>query len=475
MYLRFSLIVLMVWFAQPVCAKSAEIVINEIKTKYKNTLSIDAFSLRYHFLNNVYRSQNYWDMQTPNRHMSIRSIDVDMVNKHFYDNDILYFAGGRLYDRVQFQNDTHSYFYEKNASTIGKGVLSRGMDNFDRALPYTLSNVDFLAIRPLLRESDIKKHIKVTYDNETNTFLIAHQDASQKTVKYIFDATTLRLKSLVQGAGGGRFEYNNVQTINGFTLATEVNKYYTGDSSPTYISFNADFYAIDKIDSDKLKLPAGYGPVIKAGDGVRQATKIAENLYVVTDSSARHNSVFQVNGDEITLFGASPSERVAKQTLSLIEQQFPTKRITSAFITHPHLGQIRGLKVLVEQGIEILADAYSISAIKAYGPFAQHIDHFKFKQIEHEQVIQGAQFYILENMSAKRQGFVYFKDAQIIFQSGFMHIPFDNTIATVIPNYTRAFIHFIRENDLVFKRIVGNFNNNNISVEVVDKTYEAKM
>jgi hypothetical protein len=76
-------------------------------------------------------------------------------------------------------------------------------------------------------------------------------------------------------------------------------------------------------------------------------------------------------------------------------------------------------------------------------------------------------------MHAKRQSFVHFEDSDIIFQSHFLYIAFDNTIAKVIPNFTKTFIDFVRSKQLKFNRIVSNRSNNNISVEVLDKTYEA--
>lgn len=143
--------------------------------------------------------------------------------------------------------------------------------------------------------------------------------------------------------------------------------------------------------------------------------------------------------------------------------------------THPHGDQIEGLKVFVDQGIEILADEYSISAIKAYPSFADDITRFKFRTIEHEQIIDGAHFYVLENMHSKRQSFVYLKDSGIIFQSDFLDIPYDNTIAKVIPSYTKTFIDFVRSKQFKVNRIVAFNRNNNISVEVMNKTYDAMM
>ena len=90
-------------------------------------------------------------------------------------------------------------------------------------------------------------------------------------------------------------------------------------------------------------------------------------------------------------------------------------------------------------------------------------------------MIDGARFYVLENTHSKRQSFVHFKDSGIIYQEDFLEVAFDNTIAKVIPNYTKTFIDFVRSKKLEFSRIVGHHYNNNISVEVMNKTYDANM
>jgi len=85
-------------FAIPrVWAGEIEDFVAKLKTHYQKTLPIKAFSLNQHFTNKQYRDLNYWDYQKPNVYMSVRSAEVDLAKKHFYDNDILYYAGGRLY------------------------------------------------------------------------------------------------------------------------------------------------------------------------------------------------------------------------------------------------------------------------------------------------------------------------------------------------------------------------------------------
>lgn len=170
----------------------------------------------------------------------------------------------------------------------------------------------------------------------------------------------------------------------------------------------------------ELIVPEGYGPEYQRGDGILVGKEIAKDLYLVTDSSAARNSLLKIIDDEIMVFGASVSKGIAEKTLKLFGKQFPGKKVTSIYVTHPHLNQIAGLDVFAKQGLEILADEYTISGIKAYSGFSDTIATFRFRTITHGESIAGATFYVLENMHSKRQSFVHFKDEDIIFQSNFM-------------------------------------------------------
>jgi hypothetical protein len=456
-------------------AGEAEEFVTKLNTHYQKTLPIKAFSLNHHFLNKQYRDVNYWDYKTPNRHLSQRLVEVDLVKKHFYDNDVLYFSGGRLYDRVQYQNDKESFFYERSHTTFGKAIVNRGMGNFDRVVRYLFTKVDFLAVRPLLEEANVDGNITLHQDKKSGTTTIIHKISDDNIVDYKFNDNPLHLVSINHRPLNAIFHYDDYQTTNGFTFARYIESYYDGAKEPSYITFNDQFNIIDKVDPAKLKVPDGYGPIITRGDEILVSKEIAKDLYLVTDSSAALNSLFKVNGDEIIVFGASGSIGLAKKTIELINNQFPKKTITSVYVTHPHGHQIAGLKVFVDLGVEILADEYSIAAIKAYPSFADDIIRFKFRTIEHQKIIGDEHFYVLENMHSKRQGFVYFKESGIIFQAHFLHLPLDNTIPKVVPSYTRTFIDYVRHKQLKINRIVGNYRNNNISVDVMNKVYDAHL
>lgn len=468
----FGCIIFLILSTQNASANEVQSYLNKIKDRYSNSLAISTYSMKYHFLNRRYQDQNYWDYQTPNLYMSQRVVEVDLNKRQFYDNDIVYFSGGRLYDRVQFQNETESYFYERSATVLGRAVERRDMNNFDIFKSYNIMNIDFLAVRPLLQESDIEGKIAITKDIDSGATTLKHQVSDSETVDYIFDDASLQLLSVEHDGLGGVFVYKDYQTTRGLTFARSVYQYYDGETKPTYISFIDHFSVIEQIEPEMLKIPEGYGPVVEPGNGILEAEEIAENLYLVTDSSEVTNTLLKIEGDTITLFGAATSRATAENILAFTAQQFPTKAIGSVYVTHPHGLQIFGLDVFAARGIEVLADAYTIEAINAYEPFADTIDEFKFRPIEHEQVINGAHFYVLESLHSKRQGFVHFEDSGIIFQSSFLHVPRDNTIAKIIPSYTRTFLNFVRDKDLDVKRIVANYENNNITPDVVRKIEE---
>jgi len=460
-------------------AGEAEEFVDKLRAHYQETLPIKTFSLSYRYLNKQYRSHDYWDYQTPDRIMSQRTVEVDLVKKHFYDNDTLYSPGGQLNDMTQFQNDTQSFYYETNGNFLGKRIFNEGMDNFDRQKRYIMMNVDFLAIRPLLKDSKFEGNVSLHQDRNSGTTTLSHNASdgnnNESVIEYEFSNNPLQLISVNKKSEGAIYVYDDYQTTRGLTFARSLHSYYGGATEPAYIKFIEQFEAIDEVDPTKLQLPQGYGPEIPKSDRVLVSKEITKDLYLVTDSSAWRNSLFKVNGDEIMVFGASGYPALAEKTIKLISEQFPKKKISAVYVTHPHGSDISGLKVYVDQGIKILADEYSIAAIKAYPEFYDDIERFKFQTITHKQVIDGAHFYVLESLHSKRQSFVHFKDSEIIFQADFLQIAFDNTIAKVIPNYTRTFIDFVRNQQLKFTRIVGNYQNNNISVEVMNKTYDAMM
>jgi len=463
-----------------VYASDTEDFLNKLKSHYKDTLHINAFSLNHHFLNKRYRGKNYWDFNMPNRAMSIRTVEIDLERKHYYDNDILYFPGGLLYDRVQFQNDTEGYFYEKSGVFLGKAIIKQDMNRFDAVASYLVMKLDFMAVRPLLEEEEeeeeeVAKQVEIKNIKEANTTLVTHSLPDGKTVEYLFNNQPFQLKSVKHSPLNGYFEYKDYKTTRGINYARVVHQHYNGATVPQYVTYNDSFNVIKQVDPNHFVLPKGYDTELVRGDGILFATKLSKDLHLITDSGGRLNSVLKINGDKITAFGASNNKELAEQILKFIENYFPNKKLDSVHVSHPHADEISGLSTYAKEGVTILADQYTISAIKANEPFKKEIDSVKFKPINNEQTIDGTTFYVLETMRSKRQSFVYFKEAGVVFQSDFLHIPFDGYIPEVIPNYTRTFIDLLRDKQLNLKRIISNYGHNNITIEMMDEAYNALM
>jgi hypothetical protein len=232
-----SAIVCLTVVATNALAGETEDFVDKLKAHYKITKSIKTFSLNYHFLNKQYRDLDYWDYQTPNRIMSQRKVEVDLVNKHFYDNDILYTSGGRLNDYVQFQNDKESYSYERNGSYKGKRILNRGMGNFDRFKGYIVMNVDFLAVRPLLEETNIEGNITLHQGITFGTTTLTHKISDDNVIDYEFSNNPLQLVSINKKSKRAIYLYGDYQTTRGITFARSVHKYRNGSKEPNYINY----------------------------------------------------------------------------------------------------------------------------------------------------------------------------------------------------------------------------------------------
>jgi len=456
--------------APTVSAGETDDFVTKLKIHYQKTQSITGFSMTHNYLYLGHNaSYSSWDYQAPNRYTAFKVTEFDLEKKHYFENVIHNYSGGRKLDEIHFHNDTDSFRYAKNGLPYGKRLKSQDMDDYEGFKNLIMVNVDFFAIRPLLEESNIEAAIKLHHDKTSGRTTLIHTSADDHVVEYVFGDSPLRLLSLNNKSMRRIYFYDDYKTNNGLTFARSIVQYTNGDMTPTFIKHIASLDIIEEIEPVKLNIPKGYGPIIPKRDRTLHSSNIAPDLYLVTDSSAWRNSLFKVTGDEIMVFGAPISADLARKTIKLITDQHPKKKITSVYVTHPHGDHIAGLSAYAKRGISILADAYTIEATRAYPPFAADIAKFKFQTIKHKQMIDGVQFYVLENSHSKKQSFVHFKHSGIIYQADFLEVAFDNTTAKEIPNYTKTFIDFIKNEQLKINRIVGHHNNNNIPVEVVNE------
>jgi hypothetical protein len=455
-----------------VIAGEAENFIDKLKSHYHKTSSITAFSLSYRYFGHSDPYQS-WDYKAPSRYIAFKVTDMDLHKKQYAQNVVHHYTGGLLVDEVHFQNDTESLRYEKNGILLGKRIRKQGMNSFERYKNLTLMNVDFFAIRPLFEENNVLKNINIQQNTLSKEITLIHKNSDDKVMEYVFSSSPLRLLSINNKSRRRIYVYSDYKTTSGLTFAHSLIKYYNGDTAPSFITQTDSFTVLDEVEPTKFQLPVGYGPIIPSYNNELVLTEIAPNLYLVANDSADRNTLFKVKGNEIMAFGAPVNSKRSEQSIELILKQFPQKRITSVYVTHPYSDHIAGLTAFTKIGAVIRADAYSIKAIKAYPRFKKDISTFKFETIENNNLIDGVRFYVLENSRAKRQSFAYFEDDGVIYQSDFLDVPFDNTGPKILPNYSKTFIDFVRSKQLKIKRIVGHHHNNNISLDVMNKLYDS--
>lgn len=455
-----------------VWANDAKSFIEILKTHYAKTSNINAFSLTHSYLG---RSDPYqsWDYQSPTRYQAFKVTEIDTTTKQYYQNVVHHYTGGLYFDEIHFQNREESLRYERNGISLGKRVIKQKMNSFDRYKSLTQMNLDFFAVKPLLTETNIEETIEYTVNLSDNTISLIHKPSQKKTMEYVFKKKPLRLISINDKTRKRIYLYDNYRHNGGYFFAHSLIKKYNGDKKPSFITRLEKFEAISQIDQDKLSLPSGYYHAKSSKSQALISTKVAQDLYLLTDSSANNNILMQVNNNEITVFGVPRSKKSSQQLIEKINQDFSKPKIKGIFVTHPYSDHIAGLLPFVEIGATIYANGYTINAIKAFPRFANDIEHFKFEEIKHKQTKHNVQFYVLENARAKRQSFAYFQQGGIIYQADFLEVAQDNTIAKMLPSYSKQFIDFIRNEKLNFSRIVGYHRNNDISPSVVDKSYNA--
>jgi len=469
-YLSILMITCTAFFAQA-STEQAEEFIETLKAHYEKSPSLEVFSLNYHYLG---RSPFYaWDHKAPERYLAIRRVEIDLAKKQFIENDVHHFAGGRTFNRVQFQDDNRSLFYDKNGLALGKRIIKQSMDTYQEIEGHIFINIDFMAVKSLLETPNILNAVQFHKDTKSGNISLTHTTPDNNIIEYTFRNNPVQLASINNKSQQKKYVYDDYQPTNGITFARSIHKYFDGGTKPSFVHRIDSLNILEKIAPEKFQVPAGFGPIISQHDKTLVAKEISENLFLVTDSSANRNTLFKVNNNEIMVFGAPISSEFAQRTIEIIQAKFPKKKITSVYVTHPHGDHIAGLSAYAKRGATIFADAYTVSAIKAYPYFSEDMAKFKFKTITHEEEIEGADFYVLENSHSKRQSFVHFPESGIIYQADFLEVAFDNTIPKVIPSYTKTFIDFVRSKQLTINRIVGHHRNNNISVSVMNKTYNA--
>jgi glyoxylase-like metal-dependent hydrolase (beta-lactamase superfamily II) len=466
----FCLLVATAYYSQAQELTSGDFI-KQLKQHYKATNMIDKFSVTYKSSSLLGFGPQSYDFNHPESSYRRRVIDVDTNNQAYFTHLIRGgFPGGFLFNTKEYQHDKKRYSYDVNGVLYGKRVFDLDTKfGYQSRMDEINEVVDVFAVKDMLNHLNEISVDQSKPDKMANEIIFARQSESLGAMIYTFQMNPIQLKSLYNEKNDQLFNYKNHVFYDGIEYASQVlqkEEHYQG------VILIESLVKQRSIDPMKLRIPEGYGPIIKNQKKALVTEMIAKDLYLISNISDRYIA-FKVTESGIIVFGAPGSDKHSEAVIAHIKQQFPMKKIKSVYITHHHNDHIGGLNAYAQKGVTILADAFSISAIKAYKPFAENIAKFKFRSFEHKELIDGVRFYIPENSHAKGQSFAYFEQSQIIYEGDLLEIPFDNTIANYMSEVEKQFVEFVRKENLAIKRIIGHHRNGNISPEVMNAYYQA--
>lgn len=448
---------------------SSGVIMDKITKQYGDIKGIDKLTMK--FDETIFISTQSYDFRNPTPIVKSRTTDLDFTNRYYYEDDISTWPGGFVFHYRDFQNAKQSLQYDVNGVVNGKRVREFDLNNFDVIKKRTDNLIDFLAVRNFLKNHSMTDKFSVVFDAMNASVTLKYLGKKQAK-QYVFSTMPIRLLSVVDTENQKTWHYTKHMSSEGLSFATQIqlndmkgrDKLYT----IKYIK------PINMIAKSKLMTPMNYGPVIPHKTPDNSALKsqnIAPNIYLVTNALASRNILFKVIGNNITVFGAPLRDSFSNEVIAVIKKQFPMKKIDQVYVSHAHHDHIGGLRAYAKLGATILADAYTIEAIKHYKRFSDSIKDFTFTPIKHKQLVDGVRFYVPKNSHSKGQSFVHFEHEQLIYEGDFLEIPFDNTIATNMSDVEKTFIEFVRKENIMFKRIVGHHRNNNISPMVMNAYY----
>ena len=467
----FCLSTITISFASQAQEITAENFLKKLKGHYQSTNMIDNFSINYESTGK-FGPQSY-DYKKATASFSRRIMDVDTKNKsYFLHNTRGGFPGGFIFETKEFQKDMQRYRYDVNGVLYGKRVLELDTKfGFQYQLDELNEVVDVFAIKSLLESEMSGDTVHTKIDKRSNRVMVVQNNIRLGKLTYQFKLKPLQLVSLYNEKNDQLFTYSHHVSINGIDYASRIDMKESHHQREFLIESLAKSMNIPAM---KLTIPMGYGPIVEKEKKALKTEKITKNLYLISNVRDRYVA-FKVDDMGITVFGAPGSDKQSKEIMAHINKQFPMKKITSVYITHHHSDHIGGLNYYAQQGVTILADDYSITAIKAYRKFTDNISQFQFRTFKHKELINGVRFYIPENSHAKGQSFAYFEDAQVIYEGDLLEIPFDNTIAAHMSETEKQFVEFVRMENIKIKRIIGHHRNGNISPDVMNAYYEANV
>lgn len=409
-------------------------------------------------------TQSY-DFRSPTNIVNHYAIEIDLDRHQFYQHFKRQNPGNFVFENISVIDGDNAFKYDVNGFVSGK-VLQKYQSSIKEEYQAMSGHISTLAIAQLLFTGNKKITELIVEDKVSLSYL----NKDQHKVSYLFDKQSLELLSITDESKKSHLIFSKPSPIGNLTFAQQVETYIDGKQRNTiYISV---FHTITRIDEKKLRSPADYHFNQDKTNEAPKLVKLNEQLYLMENIAKDRNVLIYQHGDGLTIFGAPSNDNVSQQVITAVQSLLPNKSITHVYVSHAHGDHIAGLSAYANMGATIIADEYTIEAIKHFDKFKNNIDHFNFKEISHNEIFQDVTYFVLENTHVRKQSFVLFPQHKLIYQGDFLEIPNDNSIASHISDVEKTFIEYLYKQQIQFERIVGHHRNSNIKPAIVDAYYQ---
>lgn len=439
-------------------------ILKRIEEHYTSK-NFKGISVSYERINfNPYQS---FDFRFPDSLTSKTSISI--YDNSFFAERWASFPGGFDFGLKEFQQDSLGYLYDLNGILMGKRAISQHKERIDEVRNELEKILDFRFSQSLFSEQN--KILLDSLDLKNNSVSLIKTNDTNDSLSITFQINPITLKSVTYHAKKEKWVFSGFTENDGIAFLEDINYYRNGALKHIYSIKKVK--EINSIPEKELSIPDGitiYEVIIKEP----KIEEIAPNLYLINPIAEDRNVLFTTNGNNITVFGAPISNRFSNQVIELIQNIFPNKKIESVYVTHGHSDHIGGLGAYVKIGASVLTDSVSVETIKSFPRFKDQIDSFVFDFVENNEKRGNTQFFVINNSHCKSQGFVYFKDSQVIYEGDLLEIPADNTFPSYVPSATMEFYDFVNKEKLIIKRIVAHHRNDHISIQAFNTYVKTK-
>lgn len=422
---------------------------------------INAF--QYQVNRHSYNPWQSYAFDQPQSQKDSYQLSFDKINNRYTDHIIKHYPGGYIFNFISVGLDSTYYEYDVLQARTGKLMAKLGSVQYEENRKYLLSYFPYYILQEVLESGDQLRLEK------TGKELVIYRNLKNGVQELWFDAKTrvLNKYNRVEGGNSVTWQFNNYNSIKGYLVPKKVKQVL--NNVQTITDYLVDFKVSKTIDPKLFTLPGGYR-YEEINARPLEAKEIGKDVFLVEKIDGDRNIIFINMKDYIVLTEAPISDEISAAIIELIHKTLPGKVIKYVHLSHFHKDHVGGIRKLAEAGVTIICTKSMEKPIRALlggaeASFTFFSKHHTLSDPDHK-----IDIFEVPNSHVNSLSFLYLPNESIIYEGDLLSVPNDTTITPAIQVY-KEFYDFIKENNLVYKRIIGHHGLADITPELFKKIY----